>query len=187
MMKVLTVRSELNEYWQAHPEAATSAIFSDDDQFAAFDTSKYLIQDSGEAVWSHMVKGFSSDSMSAYLEFWGVMQALIIQQDAICEIHKSLVGSTPSIPTISAWFDLRNLRNRLAGHPASKSVKGGVLRSFMGRDFGDYEEISYEQYDSSTKASTWPGFNLRQMINDYDAQAAALLASALAELKRKCA
>lgn len=32
-------------------------------------------------------KGFSEDPHEAYLKFWGVMQAIIIQQDSICELY----------------------------------------------------------------------------------------------------
>ena len=50
----------------------------------------YLIQDTGELVQSHMKHGFSSDPWLAYIEFWGVMQAIFIQQDAINEFYEAM-------------------------------------------------------------------------------------------------
>jgi hypothetical protein len=62
--------------------------------------------------------GFSRDPMRAYIEFWGVMQAIAIQQDAICELHKAVVGSRPDKDQIGpTWKDLKEKRNQCAGHP----------------------------------------------------------------------
>jgi len=56
----------------------------------------FLIQDTGEAVAHHMAGDFSG-SLRAYLEFWGVMQAIFIRQDAISELHRVVVGNQPII------------------------------------------------------------------------------------------
>ena len=98
----------------------------------------YLIQDTGEAVCTHMIRGFSSDSMQAYLEFWGVMQAVDIQQDAIFQIHKATVGAGLTIPAGSAWAQLRDTRHLCAGHPASR--KHGVPAP-QRRSWVDHSEI----------------------------------------------
>jgi len=57
--------------------------------------------------------------MRSYIEIWGVMQALSIQQDAITELHKVIVGNKPK--TGPAWSELRNLRHLTTGHPANRS------------------------------------------------------------------
>jgi hypothetical protein len=187
MNKIMQVRQELADHWH-RCGATTGALFASDDAFAAFYTSKFLIQDTAEAVWTHMEKGFSSKPLGAYIEFWGIMQALIIQQDAIKEMHKSVCGQTPNIPSPSAWSELRDLRNRCAGHPSDNtfSRKGSHVRSFMGRGFGNYERITYEEYDSASEARSLPAFNLRRLIGSYDAEAAAILSAALIEMRRRC-
>ena len=153
-----------------------------------FYTSKYLIQDTAESIGVHMATGFSGKPHAAYIEFWGVMQALVIQQDAIVELHKSICEMAPVLAKASPWFDIRDLRNRCAGHPASNthSSKGTTLRSFMGRGFGGYDQIMYEQYDAATGKTTHPKVNLRKLISDYDLQAAGILSAVLVDLKRKC-
>ena len=180
---VIKAHSELAEYWNGITRIGS--VFASGDDFAAFYTSKYLIQDTGEAVWSHMRAGFSRNPMVAYIEFWGVMQALFIQQDAICEIHRAIFGKVPNLPKPSAWHDLRDLRNRSAGHPAKKDGKKGTLRSFMGRMPIYYERIVYEQYDSASRKITHPNIDLRAMIRSYDAQAADILSAVLSEVKLK--
>lgn len=187
MNHVSSIRQQIADHWQARLPPA-GVLFGDDDAFAAFYTSKYLIQDTAESVGVHMASGFSNNPHSAYIEYWGVMQALIIQQDAIIEVHKSICGTAPVLAKPSPWFELRDLRNRCAGHPASNthSSKGSTLRSFMGRSFGGYEQIMYEQYDAATGKTTHPQVDLRKLISDYDVQAAGILSAVLAEMKRKC-
>ena len=185
MKYVMSVRQEIADHWH-YRNPPVNSVFANDDAFAAFYTSKYLIQDTAEAVNTHMQKGFSPDPMAAYIEFWGVMQALFIQQDAVVELHNSICGTIPTLPASSPWFDLRDLRNRCAGHPANKGAKGGVLRSFMGRNFGSYPRVTFEQYDSVRSAITHPTVDLLTTIQFYDQQAGGVLLTALTELKRKC-
>jgi len=181
MEHVLTVRSKI--YDQFHNSSAGPDHFFEPknaDAYAAYYTSMYLIQDTGEAVAAHLKRGFSTDPMCAYLEFWGVMQAIDIQQDAIFQIHQAIVGNTPTIQRGSSWEKLRNTRHLCAGHPANRSH--GVpapQRTFMGRSFGGYDQIKYELWDAATGTSTHPVFNLRQMINDYDLEACAILDTVL--------
>jgi hypothetical protein len=97
MDQILAVRSKI--YDQFHgSNAGPEHFFKDEyaEAFAAYYTPMYLIQDTGESVAAHLECGFSSDPLSTYIEFWGVMQAIFIQ-DAICELHKAVVGSQPHI------------------------------------------------------------------------------------------
>jgi hypothetical protein len=68
----------------------------------------YLIQDTGESIQSHMKRGFSSDAWLAYIEFWGVMQTIFIQQDAIKELYEAVIGSKLQIDKDSDWSKIRD-------------------------------------------------------------------------------
>lgn len=183
MQKISKARNEIADYW--HKSLNSKSPFSGDDEFTAFYTSKFLIQDTSESISSHMHRGFSPDPMFAYLEFWGVMQALIIQQDAVYEMHLSLIGQPPKVAIQSAWSQIRDLRNKCAGHPAKKRASGSHYRTFMGRKFGDYTSLTYEQYDSASQKRTHPSVNLKKLIEEYDTQAATYLLDVLNELKKK--
>lgn len=184
MNRSLNVRSAI--YDQFHGSSAVSVIGQWGDDFAAYYTSMYLIQDTGEAVQKHMASDFSTDPWAAYLEFWGVMQAIIIQQDAISELHRVVVGSLPATNPTSAWFRLRDTRNICAGHPARRTYGvPATQRAFMGRSFGNYDRVTYELWDASAKAPTHPSFDLRQMIDDYDKETSQLLNLVLTTMKSK--
>ena len=187
MDNLLKVRSAI--YDQFHGSSAGPKHFfraENQDAYAAYYTSMYLIQDTGEAVWTHMKSDFSPDPMRAYLEFWGVMQAILIQQDATVQLHRAVVGNAPTIRPRSAWLQLREMRHRCAGHPANR--KRGVpapQRTFMGRSFGNYDCIQYEMWDANTGQTTHPYFNLRRMIGDYDVEASAILGAVLSNMKSR--
>ena len=187
MEKVLEVREEIDN--QFHNSSALESYFSkpeNAEKFAAYYTSMYLIQDSGEAVFSHNVRGFSSDSMQAYIELWGVMQAVIVQQDAIRELYRSITGETLNTSSLKAWNGLRVMRNLCAGHPSRRS-SGGPLhqRTFLGRGFGGYGLISCEIWDANTRERSHLTFPLRKMIRDYDVQVAPILQYLLYNMRTK--
>jgi hypothetical protein len=187
MDQILAVRSKI--YDQFHGSNAGPEHFFKDEHaeaYAAYYTSMYLIQDTGESVAVHMKRGFSSDPWSAYIEFWGVMQAIFIQQDAICGLHKAVVGSKPQIQRGSNWSEIRKIRNACAGHPAKRDLGvPATQRTFMGRNFGTYARIQYELWDAETKQPSHPAFNLEAMIKAYDAEAAIILNTVFDALKTK--
>ncbi|NTG86367.1 hypothetical protein G6L15_09470 [Agrobacterium rhizogenes] len=187
MNKIQDLRSAIYDQFQGSSAAQKHFfLYENRDAYAAYYTSMYLIQDTAEAVHTHIARGFSPDPMLAYIEFWGVMQATDIQQDAIFQLHKAVIGNTPAIPKGSAWDNLRDIRHLCAGHPANRSQ--GVpapQRTFMSRSFGNYNHIKYELYDAQTRATTHPTFDLRQMINDYDTQASNVLGNVLSTMIAK--
>ncbi len=68
-----------------------------------------------------------------YLRFYGLFQAIILQQDAIKHLYWLFVGRKLSSPPTSAWMKLRDLRNMVAGHPIDKDgdPAEGKLRIFV--------------------------------------------------------
>lgn len=187
MEKILTARSDIYDQYDSSNSCQNHFCQPGNaDAYAAYYSSMYLIQDTGEAVADHMSRGFSKNPFPAYLEFWGVMQAIDIQQEAIFQIHKAVVGSTPTIQSGSSWSKIRDTRHLCAGHPAKRSHRvPAPQRTFMGRSFGGYDQIKYEMWDANTGTSTHPVFNLRQMIRDYDAEASVVLQTVLSTMKKK--
>jgi hypothetical protein len=187
MKQILRVRSLIHDQFDdstAGPSHFYRPAYADD--YAAYYTSMFLIQDTGEAVMQHMAADFSKNPMQAYLEFWGVMQAIIIQQDAISELYRAVVGVAPRIAAGSAWMRLRDLRNVSAGHPARRGYgRSAPQRAFMGRSFGRYDKIQYELWDASTGKTRHPTFNLRKLISTYDREGCQVLRTVLASMKIK--
>ena len=129
--RILSVRSAIYDQFY-NSSSALPALSQRADDYAAYYTSMYLIQDTGEAVQKHMSNDFSSDPWEAYLEFWGVMQAIIIQQDAISELHRVVVGGLPTNKSGSSWSQLRDTRRQspsaLPSEYAFQPVRPNELR-----------------------------------------------------------
>ncbi len=182
MDRILRARTAIYDHF--HSSSAISMLGPQGDRFAAYYTSMYLIQDTGESVREHMKKDFSDDSMSAYIEFWGVMQAINIQQDAVVELHHVVIDKPPDIRRESAWRALRDIRVLSAGHPARRDHGlAAPKRAFMGRSFGKYNRVKYELWDAETQQITHPVFNLRKLIDDYDSEANTILQDVLTRMK----
>ncbi len=87
---------------------------------------------------------------------------------------------------VSAWHDLRETRHACAGHPANRSRRlPAPQRTFMGRDFGNYDSVMYELYDANTGQITHPRFNLKRMIDLYSVEAEAALRNVLSVMKAR--
>ena len=185
MESVSEARQNIADY--AHPSSRfLDAFIKYGDRYAAFYTSKYLIQDTEEGISTICEEGFSQNPLRAYIEFWGTFQALIIQQDAIREIHKAVNGKDIEEPKDnSAWHEIRRLRNELAGHPAAQGNSSTLKRTFMGRRFGSLDAIKFEQCQPSLSNSPLhPTFNMRALIERYDVEASAILLCVLDYMRK---
>jgi hypothetical protein len=188
LMDAIAQRRE-DVYNYFHANAACQAYFFDpahEQEYVAYYNSMYLLQDSTESLWQHRERGFSADPLLAYLEFWGIMQAAIIQQDAIAEIYNVTVGQPLSARGLNlrAWLEVRELRNVCAGHPARKDKpkNSPIIRSFMGRMFGGYDELRYERWEQGV-GTTHPTVRLGAVLDVYAVEAETQLSAVLSEMK----
>jgi hypothetical protein len=187
MEAIAVRRSEIYDYF--HSNAACQKYFFDsahEEEYVAYYNSMYLLSDATDSLWQHRQHGFSRDPLVAYLEFWGVMQAVIIQQDSIKEIHKVMIGAAldARAKNLQHWLDVRELRNVCAGHPAKKDLpkNTALTRTFMGRGFGTYDEITYEQWQQGV-GMTHPRVRLDALLDGYAVEAEAELTGILTAMK----
>jgi hypothetical protein len=190
MDRLLRVRSAIYDHF--HASRIREGYFLQPgrrDRFAQYETAMLLLQDTGEALWTHRRREFSPSAMMAYIEFWGVVQAVIIQQDALVELAAS-VGA-PAVSGGAAWKNIRDFRNLLVGHPANKKSgpknhdAKGPMRSFMGRQEKTYSKLTYELWDGGAQTVSHPRVDLGKMIDAYEAEAADRLDAILAHIQRE--
>jgi len=184
MEQIATQRAAIYNYF--HGSASCGQFFfaaAQEERYAAYYTSMYLLQDTTESLMVHRAKGFSLDPFEAYIEFWGVLQALFIQQDAIAELHEAVTGSPLKTGNLSSWRSLRTLRNICAGHPAKRDLPKTypLSRTFMGRQFGNYSAVTYEQRQSgSIKHQV---VDLGVLVDSYATEAESQLAAVLQSMR----
>lgn len=197
MNQLLETRQKIYDYFHSN-DACQEFFFNNtrEERHAAYYTSMYLISDTAESLWSHRRKGFSEDPHEAYLEFWGVMQAIIIQQDSISELYWAINNQKLNWNDLRVWKKIREIRNICAGHPAKKDRPDNkpLKRTFMGRSFGDYSSFHYEQWEkpaSPTKSKnpleniSHPEIELGKLIDEYSGEAAHKVIEILDSMKKQ--
>lgn len=193
MANILEIRGEIYNYF--HGNQACQKFFFDDAQeerYAAYYTSMYLLQDTTESLFMHRKRGFSHDPHEAYIEFWGIMQAIIIQQDSIRELYEAVLGLELDKMLPTSWGKLRFLRNTCAGHPAKRnrpeSKSKPLTRTFMGRNFIRYSSLTYEKWEKPNSKSpssspleniSHPQIELGNLIDSYEKEAAIIMTKIL--------
>ncbi|MGB0959076.1 MAG: hypothetical protein ACPGVK_02400 [Halocynthiibacter sp.] len=104
-----------------------------------------VLCDCNRVLRAHLSKSdLSTDEK--YLHLYGVLNALYLQQDAIIEISKILPEATIDYKNHPEIFDIRNLRNRVAGHPANTKTQDGKSQ-FIRPQMGDGELIYMSSKD----------------------------------------
>jgi hypothetical protein len=187
MLKIAELREEIYNYFH-NSESCQQFYFdnANEERFCAYNTSMYLLQDTTESLNAHRKKSFSSDPWEAYIEFWGVMQALIIQQDSIKELYEAIIGKVLYSKPLNSWQEIRILRNICSGHPARKDrpKKFPLTRTVMSRNFGSYSEITYRKWQSKEGISH-PKVKLGTLIDEYAKEAESILAKVLQSMKQQ--
>jgi hypothetical protein len=183
---VAEARDELSESW--HRKVLLGGIkpldvFGSLDDYYKFCAAKDWLQDTAEVLLAHRAKGFSSDAMAAYLELWGVLQAVYVQQDATGTLY-CVVREEKRFPFWNCgadWKDIRDLRDRAVGHP-SYSDRGEVEGSVsIGRARMSYDRIAFQAYVKGGPSRT-ETIALGAMIDKYDQVAAAQVKNITAAL-----
>lgn len=180
---VIALRCEIYDHFQASQACRDYFLNSaSSDQYQSYYIAMYLLQDSSESLWTHRQVGFNKDPMMAYIEFWGIMQAANIQQDALTQLHQVICERTFDYSQLQAWQKLRRLRIECAGHPTGTWPP--VVRSFMGRHFGDYNTLRYERREVGQSA-THPSIKLGKLFDAYATEVESEISKILAHMRRR--
>ena len=131
-------------------------------------TNVYLNKTKGywEQLWACMdtlgdteisIKDFfkispSDFEKSPYLFLYGLLQSLILQQDAVINMKESLFGVRTSQQLSSILLNIRDIRNLTIGHPTKneKSVKGTKVYCTINRSSISKTGFEYIVWKTST-------------------------------------
>jgi len=143
--------------------------------------AKDTIQDTGEALSAHRSKGFHGDVRQRYIEYYGVLQAVYMQQDSIIALYK-LFGPRANLDfsLYPAWSKLRDLRNDTVGHPVGRLKR-------LNRSAISYSRVNYQYWPSEnigTLKST--DVALARELDIYEKEAATTLKLIVSEMSNSC-
>jgi hypothetical protein len=82
-----------------------------------------IIEDTSMAVTSYCSQPDARDKGRLYLQTYGVLQALVMQQDAVFDLCK-VMGSTRAKGIFPGLENVRSTRITVTGHPTKKQRSG---------------------------------------------------------------
>jgi len=91
-----------------------------------------VIQDTDAAMTAYQKNAFPKDEGEQYIRVYGILQALVVQQDATKHLIESLQVGMAREKKDEALRVIRDIRNRSTGHPTEKT-HGGVSYNFISR------------------------------------------------------
>lgn len=148
-------------------------------EYITYCVAKDTIQDTAETLLTHRQRGFSGDMYARYFEYYGILQAIYMQQDAIRALYSLFVGAAADVSGKPSWNRLRSLRNDTAGHPVGR-------RRFLNRNAIGYDRVNYSWWLEGERFPKSEDVPLASLLDSYAAEAADLLARVHDELERSC-
>lgn len=179
MKAILTARDKIydhiDDFSHCHWHVKAS-----DDSWATYCIAKDTILDTGETLLCHREKGFSKNGRERYIGYYGVLQAIYLQQDSILALHQLFLGKPlKTFQVLPNWQKLRNLRNDTAGHPVKqmKSVNRNII---------SYDLVNYQSWSKGKRFPSSEDVPLGRLLDAYDEEAADVLDKIHAHLELEC-
>lgn len=126
------------------------ALNSEPEKFNRLCSALDVIGDTELAVQSYLRDEWPAGPGPAYIQVYGILQMLVVQQDAVRTVSRNLAVAYPA--SNSDLKRIRDLRNASVGHPANlhdKKFAGFISRGTLQRDGFDLGLISSRGLSSS--------------------------------------
>jgi len=177
--KVLAAREKIYN----HIQNSSVCHWSDSathDQYVTYCVAKDTIQDTAETLLVHRRNGFAADICERYVEYYGVLQAVYMQQEAICALYRLFIGTNLEVAASPCWQQVRNLRNETAGHPVGR-------KRFLNRNAIGYDRVNYLWWPEGSRYPKSEDVALAALIDGYTTEAASILERLHLTIESECA
>jgi hypothetical protein len=92
-----------------------------------------VVQDTDVAMEAYLQNVFPEDTGEKYIRVYGILQVLVVQQDAVKHLITSLKLPSSMYVSLEAIKHIREIRIRSIGHPTEKRTKEGQSYHFISR------------------------------------------------------
>jgi len=141
---------------------------SDKDGWNKLCVSMDLIEDSCLALSYFESSENSHSDGEKYLRLYGMLQGIILQQDAISALYKIFVKKTLKMNRESSWMIIRNLRNLTVGHPIEKTSGGqGTQRCFISRITLKDDGFQLIVWNKESRSDIYEDIDLKSLYESY--------------------
>jgi len=138
-----------------------------------------VIEDTGMAIRAYSSGEETRDKGKLYLETYGVLQALVVQQDAVFDLC-AVVGSSRAKGAFPGLTNVRTARVSVAGHPTKRQRDGDgpyhLVQMSLGRN-------SFELVSVSSGSPKFKHVSMRDLIRDQEAALGKILTGVIDDLR----
>lgn len=92
-----------------------------------------VVQDTDIAMEAYLQNAFPQDEGEKYIRVYGILQVLVVQQDAVKHLIACLGLPASVLDSLKDIKDIREVRIESIGHPTEKRAKGGHSYHFISR------------------------------------------------------
>ncbi|NCU34160.1 hypothetical protein EOM27_02435 [Candidatus Saccharibacteria bacterium] len=116
-----------------------------------------------------------------YLELYGLMQAFVVQQDAISHVRATTLGEKIKWNSEGKLNEIRRLRNRTAGHPAE--IKENKVTYYSNIDRSSIAKESFRYILWGKSGATFHDVNLEDILETQYKEILRLVNDTIDEIK----
>ena len=181
MQKIISVRKKIYDHVfdsEVNCQWSSTATYKD---YETFCIAKDTIQDTAEALLTHREKGFVTGVCRRlkYIEYYGVLQAIFMQQDSIQALQCILgKGGKLNLSDYPNWEKIRKMRNITVGHPVENMKR-------LNRNQISYNDVSYTTMKQDEPVES-VHIDLAELIDAYENEASQILSSILINMQQTC-
>ncbi len=155
------------------------------DEWTNYCVAMGVLEDASLALEYYENSGLKGNDGLIYLKLYGVLQAVVLQQDAICNLYKIIIGRDLK----PKWSKIRNLRNLTVGHPI-KCVRNRnksneiIKRCYITRMSKDRRELYLSIWNKREGTDKQVKINLLILYRSYKKEAIKYLKEVTVKLKK---
>ncbi|WP_321301026.1 hypothetical protein [uncultured Sphaerochaeta sp.] len=138
-----------------------SGLLSDLSIWNQICSSQYVLGDTLQAIQGYLDSDYPTSIGLRYLNIYGILQALFIQQDAIKNLGEAL---TYTIKENSDFKEIREIRNASIGHPTKLGTKNKMSYNYIVQVSMRKENFLLEQFTHSDQEDRFHNINLVDLI-----------------------
>jgi len=143
-----------------------------DDEWMALCVSMNTLGDTCQALEYYEDYGLGDEYGEKYLKLYGLLQAIVLQQNSISQIHQIFLGIKLSPKSNSAWTKIRDLRNLTVGHPLEKKhKKSEIKRCFISRVTIQNNGFQLMIWNKKQEQKDFPKVKLETLYEEYKTDA----------------
>ncbi|KKP37306.1 hypothetical protein A2483_00030 [Candidatus Peregrinibacteria bacterium RIFOXYC2_FULL_33_13] len=119
------------------------------------------------------------------LIFYGILQAIFLQQDAVKNLHKIFLNEKLEIHKMPNLNKIRNFRNKFTGHPLECKQDKTIYRSIIApMTLSNHKNIILGSWDDTNKKAGYETIDFKEIYKEYKQETKSILKKIIETMKK---